>query len=87
MGFGTKTIKAKARAGRGSLDAQAIEEALLGAWEALQDELDEQDESVQDQIKAHFNNFNADAGNLGDLLFGDADEFTSAIGNLKAEEK
>ena len=86
MGFGTKKIKAKARAGRGSLDAQAIEEALIGAWEALQDELDEQEEAVQDQIKAHFNNFNA-CGNLGDLLFGDASDFTSAVGNLKADEK
>merc|ERR1711971_515810 len=86
MGFGTRIIKAKARAGRGSLDARAIEEALTGAWEALQDELDEQNEAIQDQIKAHINNFNK-CGNLGDPLFGDASDFTSALGNLKADEK
>ena len=86
MGFGKLNIKAKAKNGRGCLDAQLIEDALCDSWELLQDGLEEQEDGVEDQIKDHFNSFNA-AGNLGDILYGDSDDFKQAVGTLSAADK
>ena len=86
MGFGKLNIKAKAKPARGSLDAQSVEEALIDAWTALQEGLEEQDDGVEEQIRTHFNNYREGAG-LGDCLFGEADGFQSAVANLSAEEK
>ena len=86
MGFGKLNIKAKAKPARGSLDAQSVEEALIDSWEALQDGLDEQEDGIDQQIKDHFNNFRP-GSNLGDSLFGEVDEFQSAVANLSADEK
>ena len=35
MGFGSLKVKAKAKNGRGSMDAQLIEDALVDSWETL----------------------------------------------------
>ena len=86
MGFGSHKVKAKAKNGRGSLDAVAIEDALTNSWDALQDSHEEQEDGVEEQIKDHFNNFNAQ-GNLGDLLFGDVDDFKAGIATLSATDK
>ena len=86
MGFGRLNIRAKGKRARGSADASAIEEALIDAWTALQEGLEEQEDGVEEQIRDHFNKFKADH-DLGDCLFGDADGFQSAVANLSAEEK
>ena len=55
MGFGQLKVKAKAKSGRGSLDAAGIEEAVNDSWDLIQDAVSSLDEAVQQQIKDHFN--------------------------------
>ena len=86
MGFGSLKVKAKAKNGRGSMDAQLIEDALVDSWETLQDALEEQDEGVDEQIKDHFNSF-MDGKELGTALFGDADDFKAEVATLSAADK
>ena len=84
MGFGKLKVKAKAKNGRGSLDAQLIEEALSDSWDTLQEALQEQDDGIEQQIKEHFNNIGDE---LGDILYGDVDDFKNAVSNLSATDK
>ena len=86
MGFRKLNVKAKAKSGRGCMDAQLIEEALIDSWELLSATLEE-NEDVKDEITEHFNNINEDYDNLGDILFGDAAAFKSALDQLTATEK
>ena len=87
MGFGQLKVKAKAKSGRGCMDAQLIEEALIGSWADLQEAL-QNNPDVKDQVVEHFNNFNEDYDNLGDVLFGDdPDAFKSALDQLTSTEK
>ena len=48
MGFGRLNIRAKGKRARGSADASAIEEALIDAWTALQEGLEEQEDGVEE---------------------------------------
>ena len=86
MGFGQKrTYKPnKPKAQRGNLDAQAIEEAIIDSWEGLQDHFDDEEKSVNDEMKAHFNK---NWPGCGDALIGEAADFQSKLANLSADEK
>ena len=86
MGFGSLKVKAKAKNGRGSMDAQLIEDALVDSWDTLQDALEEQDAGVEEQIKEHFNNL-MEGKPLGDLLYGDADDFKAEVATMNAGDK
>ena len=88
MGFGKagKPYKTKsAKKQRGSMDAQLTEAAILDSWEGLQDHLDEEEDSMNEEMKVHFN---AKWPGSGDVLIGEAGDFQSFLANMSsAEEK
>ena len=73
MGFGALKVKAKAKSGRGSVDAAAIVEAVCDCWDDLQEAIKGMSDEEQAELKKHFNDFgdDLDADGLGDVLFGD----------------
>ena len=89
MGFGTLKIKAKAKSGRGSVDAAAIEEAVIEMWDEIVEATNNLAEDEQTDMKKHFNEFlaNDDVDNLGDLLFGEVEDFKQAVATLSTEDK
>ena len=87
MGFGQLKVKAKAKSGRGCMDNQLIEDAITDSWTTLTEALEEAEDDDKAQIKEHFNGFSDGNGNLGDILFGDADGFKSAVADLNDADK
>ena len=83
-GFKGLKVKAKAKSGRGGRDAAAIVEACTGAWDDLQEAM-ENKLSPEDRaaLETHFNELIPDEDDLGTALFGTADEFTSRISYLE----
>ena len=79
MAFGKLKVKARCKAGRGSVNAEAVIEAMENTWGDLRAAIDALEEEEQHQLKDHFNNLIEDHDNLGDILFGDADDFVSAV--------
>ena len=85
MVFGALRVKAKAKSGRGSIDANAVVEAMMTAWDDLKSAIAGLPENEQQELRDHFNNFIEDEDDLGDILFGDADAFDSKIKFLDDE--
>ena len=87
MGFGHLKVKAKAKSGRGSTDAAAVEDAVKESWEALKDALDGLSTEDEQEMKDHFNNLieGDDTEDLGDVLFGDLSDFEQKMCALNAE--
>ena len=54
-------------------------ESLFENWDELRQMLEEKPEDEQEAIKDHFNRLIEDEDDLGDQLFGDADDFESRI--------
>ena len=89
MGFGHLKVKAKAKSGRGSTDAAAVEDAVKESWDALKDALDGLSAEDEQEMKDHFNNLieGDDTEDLGDVLFGDLSDFEQKMCALNAEQK
>ena len=85
MGFGKLKVKAKAKSGRGSVDAAAVIDAVMNTWADLQKAITAMDPSDQDALKEHFNSCIDGEADLGDILFGSADEFESRLKFLDDE--
>ena len=80
MGFGRIKIKTRVRTGRGSADADAIIEAVIGNWSNMQQAIDTLTQEEKDEMRKHFNESKIDSdGDLGDILFGSADDFDSRV--------
>ncbi len=85
MGFGALKVKAKAKSGRGSLDASAICDAVKDSWDDLQAAINGMTDDQKEDLKKHFNEFgeNDDVDGLGDVLFGeDCSEFETKVSML-----
>ena len=79
MPFGKLKVKARCKAARGSVNAEAVVEALTETWDDLSEAVNGLDQEEQDQLKDHFNKFIEDHDDLGEILFGDADDFVAAV--------
>ena len=79
--FGALRVKAKAKSGRGQIDPGAVVEAMIDEenWKALRDAIERLPEEEQDALRDHFNEFLDEQDDLGDILFGDNDDFDSRI--------
>ena len=85
MPFGKLKVKAKAKSGRGSVDAAACIDAVKNTWGDLQAAIATMSENEKDQLKDHFNGLIEDECDLGDILFGSADDFESRLKFLDDE--
>ena len=85
MGFGALKVKAKAKSGRGSVDAKAVIDCMKDAWDELQTAISNISEEEQQQLKDHFNGFIDGEDDLGDILFGTAEDFDSRVKFLDDE--
>ena len=81
-----KIVKATCRPGRGTIDSAAIKDAMTNSWNELEENREEIEENEKNEIKAHFNALDEDV-NLGDLLFGDCDDFSAGLASLSNEKK
>ena len=79
MAFGKLKVKARCKKGRGSVDASAVIDAVMNTWGDLQEAIAGMDKPDQDELREHFNNLVEDEGDLGDVLFGTADDFESRL--------
>ena len=61
------------------MDATAICEALYEQWDALKAAIQELPVEEQKELRDHFNDKIEGEDDLGDMLFGDDDEFDSKI--------
>ena len=70
-------INAKPKSGRGFNDAAAAEviECLVDVWDDMKEALDGLNETDAGNIKDHFNTHIPGEDDLGDILFGSADDF------------
>ena len=85
MAFGKLKVKAKTKSGRGSVDPAAIIDAVKHSWNDLQTAIGTLSETEKDELRSHFNDFIEDEGDLGDILFGTADDFESRLKFLDDE--
>merc|ERR1712166_836726 len=85
MPFGKLKVKARCKAGRGSVNAEAVIDAMENTWGDLRAAIDSLEEGEQAQLKDHFNNFIEDHGELGDILFGDVDDFKSTVQFMESD--
>ena len=88
MGFGKSGNSYKPKAPkkmRGSLDAALIEIAIKDNWSDLCDHFDAEDDSVNNEMKGHFNEKFPGAGDA--LLEDDSDDFSGLLANLSVDEK
>ena len=70
-----KKVKIIVNKGRGQIDHSAVIDALVEAWEELEDAINSLDEESQNQIRDYFNSVIEDENDLGDILFGDSESF------------
>ena len=85
MPFGKLKVKARCKAARGSVNAEAVVEALTETWDDLREAVDGLEDSEKDALRDHFNKFIEDHDDLGDILFGDADDFVAGVQMMDAE--
>ena len=85
MAFGKLKVKARCINGRGSVDASAVIDAVKNSWSDLQDAIAGLDEAEQVELRNHFNDCIEGETDLGDILFGSADDFESRLKFLDDE--
>merc|ERR1712032_703401 len=85
MGFSKLKVSAKVKSGRGSADATAVVEAMMDAWDDLQEAIGKLNEEEKKQLTDHFNGFIDGEDDLGDILFGSAEDFDSRVKFLDDE--
>ena len=80
-------INAKPKSGRGFSDASAAEvvECLVDVWDDLKEKLDGLEGDDADNVKSHFNGYIPGEDDLGDILFGTADDFQARVKFLDDE--
>ena len=83
--FAQLKVAAKTKAGRGSADAQAVIEALKDSWDDLAEAIKNMSGTDQESLKDHFNKFDSENDDLGDILFGSYDDFESRMTMLDTE--
>ena len=85
MGLTKLKVNAKVKSGRGSADAAAVVEALTEVWDDVQTALGKLSAEESEAIKEHFNKFVDGEDDLGDALFGTAEDFDSRVKFLDDE--
>ena len=81
-------INVKPKTTRGATDdPAAVLEAMVEAWDDLQEAVSGLGDDDATQMKDFFNELNPDVGTLGDILFGDADEFQETVNPMDLKEK
>ena len=83
--FGFLKVKMTARGARGSVDPQGVYETIKENWDALQEELDKLEDEQKNQIRDHFNSIIESEDDLGDILFGEIDDFESKLDLMDSE--
>merc|ERR1712173_495365 len=85
-GFKGLKVKAKAKSGRGAKsDPTFVVDTVHGSWEELEEALGRLSADDKQAMKDHFNGLIADEDDLGDALFGTADEFKSRLSYLEGD--
>ena len=88
MAFGKLVIKARVKRGRGSTDAEAIEEAIKDCWDDVQTALESLSPEEAQELKDHFNTLlGEDFEDLGTILFGDVSGFEEKMATMDTEDK
>ena len=85
MAFGKLKVKARCKKGRGCVDSTAVIDAMLNCWDDLQQAIGALAAEEQEELKDHFNSFIDGEDDLGDVLFGGADDFDSRLKFLDDE--
>ena len=86
LGFRAVKRRQKAKAGRGFTDPPSVIDCMKDEWEGLNQALNELPEGEQAAMKDHFNELIEDQGELGDLLFGEWEDFKSTVDNMGGDE-
>ena len=74
--------------GRGTVTAEAVIDAMKDCWNDMATAIDENlSKAQQTEMLEHFNNLIEDHDELGELLFGDYDDFEAGMDMLSAEQK
>ena len=80
-------IKFKPSQGRGAGDFGLVLEAITEDWGSLQDALNGLSANDKTAICEHFNGLNEDYDTLGDMLFGELEDFKQVVENMNPEEQ
>ena len=75
----------RARLSRGQLDAVIIFDAIQNHWDELQEALATLPENEKTEFISHFNSCIEGQEDLGDILFGNKDDFRSRLSFLDDE--
>merc|ERR1719367_1134238 len=80
-------INAKPKSGRGFEDQSPsdIIECLVDVWDDIKEALDNLTPEEADEFKEHFNKYIDGEDDLGDVLFGNADDFVARVKFLDDE--
>ena len=79
-------FKVKIKTSRGVEDAESIVQALRDDWSQLGDELNQLPSMEQDKIKSHFNGLIDGFDELGEILFGDLDDFNDTVSGMNTDQ-
>ena len=81
-------LKKKAKSGRGTVDAEAVIEAMKDCWAELAAAIDNNmSKNEQAEMLNHFNGLFEDCDDLGEVLFGSYEDFEMRINMLDANQK
>ena len=83
---GVPKLKRKAPHGRGIKDAKTIMDTVMNNWDDLVEDLQKLSDEDQNTIKEHFNSLIAGEEDLGDLLFGEMNDFKQRIEFLQEDD-
>ena len=77
----------KSKGARGAEDANKVLDGIVEEWDGLHSELTELPDEDAENMKAHFNELVDGFDRLGDVLFGEVDEFQEYVDPLDNEVK
>ena len=82
LGFRAVKRNCKMKEGRGIEDPESVIETMRDDWDGLVGELQSLPENEKEKIKEHFNSLIDEFDNLGEILFGDIDDFNDTISGM-----
>ena len=86
LGFRAVKRVCKTKGSRGIEDPESVIETMRDDWDGLVDELKTLPENEKEKIREHFNGLIEEFDNLGEILFGDIDDFNDTISGMSGQK-
>ena len=86
MGFDKLKVKERSKKDRAGVDSSDVIDAVLNTWGKFQERINAMGAEDKQELREHFNNFIEDEDDLGDALFGTADDFDTRMKFLNDDQ-